>query len=91
MNVVNSLVGNSSSFSTGGPGKGMHARTTKNLLNSLYYVDSASSINLHFSDTGIFGLKVSGSNSNVKKIIIDTSNTEGARNLIKGKIFVFEV
>ena len=32
MNVINTILGNSSSFSTGGPGKGMHARTSKNCI-----------------------------------------------------------
>lgn len=55
-------MGNSSSFSTGGPGKGMHSRTSKNLLNRLFYIESASTINHHFSDAGVFGIKVSGAN-----------------------------
>lgn len=55
--VLNTLLGNSSSFSTGGPGKGMHARTTKNMLNKLFYIESASAINHHFSDSGLFGIK----------------------------------
>lgn len=63
--VLNTLLGSSSSFSTGGPGKGMHARTTKNLLNKLHYVDSANAINFNFSDTGLFGLAVTGPSSNV--------------------------
>jgi len=32
MNIIHTLFGNASSFSTGGPGKGMHARATMNLL-----------------------------------------------------------
>ena len=30
MNVINTILGNASSFSTGGPGKGLHSRATKN-------------------------------------------------------------
>ncbi len=75
MNVINTILGSSSSFSTGGPGKGMHSRTTKNsililelinlifnekVLNALYYVESASAINHHFQETGLFGIKISG-------------------------------
>jgi len=32
-NILRILLGNASSFSSGGPGKGMHSRCTKNLLN----------------------------------------------------------
>ena len=63
--VLNTLLGSSSSFSTGGPGKGMHARTTKNLLNKLHYVDSAQAVNFNFSDSGLFGLQISGHASHV--------------------------
>lgn len=59
-NVLNTLVGSSASFSTGGPGKGMWARATKRMMNKYQFVDAASSINLHFSDTGVYGLSVSG-------------------------------
>lgn len=67
--VLNTLLGNASSFSTGGPGKGMHSRTTKNLLNKLHFVDSAQALNFNFSDSGLFGLTVSGPASNVYFVI----------------------
>lgn len=35
MNILRILVGSASSFSSGGPGKGMHSRSTKNLLNKI--------------------------------------------------------
>lgn len=44
LNILNTMLGNSSSFSQGGPGKGMHSRTTKNLLNSKFFVESAAAI-----------------------------------------------
>lgn len=33
-NILRILLGTASSFSSGGPGKGMHSRCTKHLLNS---------------------------------------------------------
>jgi len=69
MNVINTILGNSSSFSTGGPGKGMHSRSTKNLVNNYYYVESASSFNQHFRETGLFGIKISGPNGNCNELI----------------------
>lgn len=59
-NVLNTILGQSSSFSTGGPGKGMWARTTKRMMNRYYFVESVNSVNLHFNDTGLFGLNVMG-------------------------------
>ena len=60
LNVGYTILGNSSSFSSGGPGKGMHARTTKNLLNNCYFINSAGCINSLFTDSGLFGLEATG-------------------------------
>lgn len=65
--VLNTLLGSSASFSTGGPGKGMHSRATKHLLNRLSYVDSANALCTCFSDSGLFGLILSGPSSNVEQ------------------------
>jgi predicted Zn-dependent peptidase len=99
--VLNTLLGSSSSFSTGGPGKGMHARTTKNLLNKLHYVDSANSVNFNFSDTGLFGLQISGHASNGNDILqalvgeikgltqkVDNQELERAKNITKSNILM---
>ena len=34
-NILRVLLGTASSFSSGGPGKGMHSRCTKNLMNKI--------------------------------------------------------
>lgn len=60
MNILRVILGNASAFSSGGPGKGMHSRCTKNLLNSVQCVEKASFINEHYSDSGLFGLTVGG-------------------------------
>jgi predicted Zn-dependent peptidase len=99
--VLNTLLGSSSSFSTGGPGKGMHARTTKNLLNKLHYVDSANAINFNFSDSGLFGLSVNGPSSNSNDLLnalvgelkgltdkIDGQEIERAKNITKSNILM---
>jgi len=66
--VLNTLLGSSASFSTGGPGKGMHSRATKHLLNRLSYVDSANALCTCFSDSGLFGLILSGPSNSVFEI-----------------------
>jgi len=65
LQVLNALLGTSTSFSAGGPGKGMHSRSSTNLLNKHSFVDSAHTLNFNFSDAGLFGLSVTGSASNV--------------------------
>jgi len=40
-NVIEKIIGNTSSFSTGGPGKGMHSRTSMDMMNRYYYFNSA--------------------------------------------------
>lgn len=67
-NILRVLLGSASSFSSGGPGKGMHSRCTKNLLNSVPCVENASFINEHFIDHGLFGLTVGGPHQQVKNI-----------------------
>ena len=59
-NILRILLGSASSFSSGGPGKGMHSRCTKHLLNRVACVEKASFINEHYEDTGLFGLTVGG-------------------------------
>jgi len=99
--VLNTLLGSSSSFSTGGPGKGMHSRTTKNLLNKLHYVDSANAINFNFSDSGLFGLSVNGPSANSGELLgaltgelkgltnkIDSQELERAKNITKSNILM---
>jgi len=102
-NIVNTLLGQSSSFSTGGPGKGMHSRTTKNLLNNPSYpfIDSANALNFHFSDSGIFGLSVTGAASSGPEILkaligelkgltqkISAEELTRAKNILKSNILM---
>ena len=61
--VANTMLGSATAFSSGGPGKGMYCRTVTNLMQNYDFVDSASSINSHFTDSGIFGLTVEGPGS----------------------------
>lgn len=78
LQVLSAVLGNSSSFSSGGPGKGMHARTSKNLLNKHSFIDSARAVNFNFSDAGLFGLCVTGSASNVYyRLMLSSSNYLG--------------
>jgi processing peptidase subunit alpha len=54
--VLQTLMGGGGSFSAGGPGKGMTSRLYENVLNQHGWVESASSFNLIYNDSGLFGV-----------------------------------
>jgi len=60
---MNQLIGSATAFSSGGPGKGMHCRAITNMMQRNNFVDSASAINSHFSDSGLFGIQLEGPGS----------------------------
>lgn len=45
-------------------------RLQKNILNKHVYVDNAQTINTHFAETGLFGLKLSGSAAHVRPLLL---------------------
>jgi processing peptidase subunit alpha len=47
-----------SSFSQGGPGKGMYSRLNQNVLNRHYWVDLCQSFHDVFTDSGLFGIRI---------------------------------
>jgi len=56
VSLLHSLMGGGSSFSAGGPGKGMMSRLYSNVLNRYHEVQSANVFNTFYSDSGIFGV-----------------------------------
>jgi mitochondrial-processing peptidase subunit alpha len=54
--VLQQLLGGGSSFSAGGPGKGMYTRLYTQLLNKHYWVESADAFVLVHNETGILGI-----------------------------------
>ena len=54
--VLNTLMGGGTSFSAGGPGKGMYTRLYQNILNRYPQVQAASVFNAFFDGTGLFGV-----------------------------------
>ena len=67
--VMNTLVGSATAFSSGGPGKGMFCRSVTNLMQQNDFVDSASCINSHFTDSGLFGLNIEGPGSHSAELM----------------------
>jgi processing peptidase subunit alpha len=60
---MNTLIGSATAFSSGGPGKGMYCRAITNMMQQNDFVDSASAINSHFTDSGLFGINIEGPGS----------------------------
>lgn len=68
-NILRVMLGSASSFSSGGPGKGMHSRCTKNMLNREACIESASYILSHYDHFGLFGLTASGTPDTASDVI----------------------
>jgi predicted Zn-dependent peptidase len=78
--LMHTMFGGATGFSVGGPGKGMLNRAYRNILRSKFYVSSCESINLHFTDTGLFGFNFTGNSAYGKNIVEDIMETfEGFR------------
>jgi len=56
MCVLHTLMGGGSSFSAGGPGKGMYSRLYTNVLNKHGWVQNSTAFNSCYSDSGLFGI-----------------------------------
>lgn len=67
--VMNTLIGSATAFSSGGPGKGMYCRAITNMMQRNDFVDSASCINSHFTDSGLFGLTIEGPGSHSQELL----------------------
>ncbi|KAH3673071.1 hypothetical protein WICMUC_003904 [Wickerhamomyces mucosus] len=59
LSVLQTLLGGGSSFSAGGPGKGMYSRLYTQVLNQHYYIESCMAFNHSYTDSGIFGISAS--------------------------------
>jgi len=67
--VMNQLIRSATAFSSGGPGKGMHCRAITNLMQKNNFVDGASALNHHFTDSGLFGITIEGSGSHSQDLM----------------------
>ena len=57
--TLQKLLGGGSSFSAGGPGKGMFSRLYTKVLNKYPFVENCMSFNHSYIDSGIFGITLS--------------------------------
>jgi processing peptidase subunit alpha len=66
MCVLEKLLGGGSSFSAGGPGKGMYTRLYLDVLNRHHWVESAQSFVVPHQDNGILGIDASCKGENIQ-------------------------
>lgn len=100
LNVLKTLVGDGGGFSTGGPGKGMHARAYTHILAKYPWIDSVKTINSLFTDNGNFGIMTIGLSQYcgymadaVTKELIDLTKVTDlevsrAKNLFKASVMI---
>lgn len=95
------LIGSATGFSSGGPGKGMHCRAMTNLMQKHNFVDGASALNNHFSDSGLFGMSIEGPGSHSQELMsvlteelnnlknpIDEVELNRAKNILKMNVLM---
>ena len=98
---MNQLIGSATAFSSGGPGKGMHCRAVSNLMQKYHYVDGASAVNTHFTDSGLFGMTIEGRGSHSSELMsllveqlnalkepIDEVELNRAKNILKMNVLM---
>ncbi|EER12693.1 conserved hypothetical protein [Perkinsus marinus ATCC 50983] len=98
--VLQTLLGGGGSFSTGGPGKGMHSRLYLNVLNQNPNVESCMAFNTQYSDSGLFGMYITGFGQEAPRLVDIALNelrkldsftpdeVSRAKNTLKGNIFM---
>lgn len=59
--ILQKLLGGGSSFSAGGPGKGMFSRLYTRVLNRYPFIENCTSFNHSYVDSGLFGINISAS------------------------------
>ncbi len=57
MTVLTYLLGGGNSFSSGGPGKGMHSRLYTRVLNRHHWCSSCSAFSHTFNTSGLMGIQ----------------------------------
>lgn len=67
--VLDMLLGGGSSFSAGGPGKGMYSRLYLQVLNKYGWVESASAFSVQFNDSGLSGIFGSATPGNAGQLL----------------------
>ncbi|GJN16628.1 hypothetical protein PR202_gb03633 [Eleusine coracana subsp. coracana] len=90
MTVMQTLMGGGGSFSSGGPGKGMHSRLYLRVLNKYHSVHSFSAFSNVYDNSGLFGIYLSTQTDFVAKAI-DVAISELIAIAIPGEVTEVEL
>ncbi|XP_042512962.1 mitochondrial-processing peptidase subunit alpha-like isoform X2 [Macadamia integrifolia] len=69
LTVLQALMGGGGSFSSGGPGKGMHSRLYLRVLNKYPEVETFSAFSSVYNDSGLFGIHLTTESDFVEKAV----------------------
>jgi processing peptidase subunit alpha len=69
MTVLTYLMGGGSSFSSGGPGKGMHSRLYTRVLNNYHWCHSCAAFSNTQNNTGLVGIQAAAEPAYAKKML----------------------
>jgi mitochondrial-processing peptidase subunit alpha len=69
LTVLQMLLGGGGSFSSGGPGKGMHSRLYTEVMQQHHFVENCVAFNEQLSDGGLFGFYLSGAAEDAAKLV----------------------
>ena len=67
--VLQTLLGGGGSFSSGGPGKGMHSRLYTEVMQQYHFVENCVAFNEQYASGGLFGIYLSGSAEDAPKLV----------------------
>jgi mitochondrial-processing peptidase subunit alpha len=98
--VLQTLLGGGSSFSAGGPGKGMYTRLYRQVLNRHEWVESTEAFNIFHQETGMLGVSGSTMPTNTRNLVyllcqqltklakeeVSVDELHRARNMLKNNV-----
>lgn len=98
--VLQTLLGGGSSFSAGGPGKGMYSRLYRQILNKYSWVESAEAFAAFYTEVGLFGLSGSTTPEKANNLLylfadhskklakepVTTEELNRAKNMLRGNV-----
>jgi len=101
MCVLQLIMGGGGSFSSGGPGKGMFSRMYRNVLGQHDWIETASSFNSIFTDSGLFGFYATAPPEQAESLVqiiskeavnmtgsVDEVELSRAKNQLKTSVFM---
>jgi processing peptidase subunit alpha len=100
--VLHQLLGGGSSFSAGGPGKGMYTRLYREILNRYYWVEGAECFISVNDESGLFGIDATCASENAQSMIrvvvdqlarlafeeVSSEELNRAKNMLKSMMFM---